>query len=244
MGLVEAFLVRRGVIDPLAAVEALEAVCQQRPRIGQLALRERLLSVGEVCDVLERQVQSRLPFGAIAVDLGYLTAGELGGLLQIQQRTGPRGAEVLRSRGLLDEQSLHQLEAQYSSELGAQYAGDPEDVEVTELLATRGLSLHLARARTMAPVAPAVAAALALTNQSSFDAERTARELTKERGLGRKFEQMARLAWFATSANRRGLATSIGALGPERTRELLYAVTFADMFDRGAELASLTTHAV
>lgn len=244
MGLFEAFLVRRGVIDPLAAVEALEAVCQQRPRIGQLALRERLLSVGEVCDVLERQVQSRLPFGAIAVDLGYLTAGELGGLLQIQQRTGPRGAEVLRSRGLLDEQSLHQLEAQYSSELGAQYAGDPEDVEVTELLATRGLSLHLARARTMAPVAPAVAAALALTNQSSFDAERTARELTKERGLGRKFEQMARLAWFATSANRRGLATSIGALGPERTRELLYAVTFADMFDRGAELASLTTHAV
>lgn len=244
MGLFEAFLVRRGVIEPLAAVEALETVCRQRPRIGQLALRERLLSVGEVCDVLERQVQSRLPFGAIAVDLGYLTVGELGGLLQLQQQTGPRGAEVLRSRGLLDDRSLRKLEAQYTSDLGSQYAGDPQDDEVTDLLATQGLSLLLAQVRGVTPFVPAVAAALELTNESSFDPERTARAIGTDRELAARLEHMARSPWFACGHHGRGPAALIGDLGSERTRALLYAVTFADVFDRGTERASLTAHAV
>lgn len=244
MGLFEAFLVRRGVIDPFAAVEVLETVCQQRPRIGQLALRERLLSVGEVCDVLERQVQSRLPFGAIAVDLGYLTAGELGGLLQLQQRTSPCGTEVLRSRGLLDERSLRKLEAQYTSDLGSQYAGDPQDVEVTDLLATQGLSLLLAQVKGVTPFAPAVAAALGQLNESSFDAERVTREIAKDHTQVSRLEHMAKAPWFARGRVGQGPAALVGELGPERTRELLYALTFADVFDRGTERSSLTSHAV
>ncbi|HEY6724151.1 MAG TPA: HDOD domain-containing protein [Polyangiaceae bacterium] len=250
MGLFEAFLVRRGVIEPLAAVEVLETVCQQRPRLGQLALRERLLSVGEVCDVLERQVESRLPFGAIAVDLGYLTAGELGGLLQLQQRTGPRGAELLCSRGLLDDGSLRKLEAQYTSDLGSQYAGEPQDADVTDLLAAQGLSLLLARARGVTPFAPAVASALAHANAASFDPESVAREIAKDRRLWPRLEYLARAPWFAGMTCRLGCGHEGGAvalfaeLGKERTRELLYALTFADVFDRGTERESLTAHAV
>lgn len=244
MGLFEAFLVRRGVIEPLAAVEALETVCQQRPRIGQLALREQLLSVGEVCDVLERQVQSRLPFGAIAVDLGYLTEGELGGLLQLQQKTGPRGAEVLRSRGLLDDKCMLQLEAQYTSDLGSQYAGDPQDVAVTDLLATQGLSLLLEQVRGMTPFAPAVAAALAQLNESSFEPARVNREVGKDRALSARLERMATLPWFARSRGSEGLGVQAGELGPERMRHLLFAATFVDVFDGGVECASLNSHAV
>src|SRR6187455_2262837 len=119
MSVFEAFLARRGEIEPLAVLEVLETVREQRPRIGQLALTEQLLSVAEVCEVLERQLESQLPFGAIAVDLGYLTEKELGCLLQLQQQKGPRGAEVLRSRGLLDERRLSQLHALYTTDLGS-----------------------------------------------------------------------------------------------------------------------------
>jgi len=243
MGLFEAFLARRGVIDPLAVVEVLEAVCKQRPRIGQLALREQLLSVGEVCDVLDRQLESRLPFGAIAVDLGYLTEGELGGLLQLQQKTSPKGAEVLRSRGLLDASSLSQLEAQYTSDLGSQYAGDTQDVAATDLLATQGLSLLLAQVRSMTPFAPAVAAALAHANAGAFDPLRVTSELAKDRELSVRFERMARLPWFDRGAERGPLALA-SELGPARTHELLLALTFVDVFDRNATRASLTSHAV
>ena len=244
MGLFEAFLARRGVIDPLAVVEVLETVCQQRPRIGQLALREQLLSVGEVCDVLDRQLESRLPFGAIAVDLGYLTAGQLGGLLQLQQKTSPKGAEVLRSRGLLDASSLSQLEAQYTSDLGSQYAGDTQDVAATDLLATQGLSLLLAQVRSMTPFAPAVAAALARAGTESFDPLRVTSEIAKDRELSARFERMARLPWFDRGGVERSPAALADKLGPERTSELLLALTFVDVFDRDTTRASLSSHAV
>ena len=244
MGLFEAFLARRGVIDPLAVVEVLETVCRQRPRIGQLALREQLLSVGEVCDVLDRQIESRLPFGAIAVDLGYLTEGQLGGLLQLQQKTSPKGAEVLRSRGLLDASSLSQLEAQYTSDLGSQYAGDTQDVAATDLLATQGLSLLLAQVRSMTPFAPAIAAALAHANEASFDPARVTSEVAKDRELSARFERMARLPWFARGDVARGPAALAADLGRERTRELLLALTFVDVFERNATRASLSSHAV
>lgn len=243
MGSFEAFLVRRGVIEPQAAVEALETVCQQRPRIGQLALRERLLSVGEVCDVLERQVQSRLPFGAIAVDLGYLTEGELGGLLQLQQRSGPRGAEVLRSRGLLDESSMSLLEAQYTSDLGSQYAGDPQDVAATDLLATQGLSVRLEQVRGMTPFAPAVASFLAQLNETSCDCTKVISEIAKQPRLWARLERMAELPWFVRRRDGGGPRTLVSELDRERLRQLLFAATFVDVFD-GGESQALRAHAV
>ena len=58
IGLLGAFLARRGAIAPEDVVAALEVVRRERPRIGQLAMQKQLSSVSEVCDVLDRQLDS------------------------------------------------------------------------------------------------------------------------------------------------------------------------------------------
>jgi HD-like signal output (HDOD) protein len=151
---------------------------------------------------------------------------------------------VLRSRGLLDEGRLSQLRALYTSDLGSQYAGDPADAAVTELLATRGLSLLLAQVRSVQPFAPAVAAALSVLDQPTFHPQQVARELTSDRELSARLQGMARMPWFAEGVVGRSAAALVGSLGQKRMRELLLALTFVDVFQQNTLRSPLTTHSV
>lgn len=245
MGLFEAFLARRGVIDASAMLEVLEAVVEQRTPIGQIALRQQLLSVSEVCEVLDHQVQSRLPFGAIAVDLGYLTEMELHGILEVQHRSGPLGVELLRRRGLVDESRLSGLLEAYGRELASQYRSDPEHAGEMELLATRTLPVALAKALSLRPFPRAIAAALSLLDQPGVDGSRVTRELEQQPGLPACLRQLLKLPGWRMRTPLKRLGGLVDSLGAEQTRWLVLSASFLSLLDTmGAVVAPLKEHAV
>ncbi len=99
-------LIRQGLISPEQLIDALDFQEQRRPRIGQLALRERKMSVRQVLEVLSKQTESKEPFGTVAVALGYLTAADVDHLLIDQRRQTPRLGDILVLQNALDPESL------------------------------------------------------------------------------------------------------------------------------------------
>jgi len=232
MGFFEAFLARRGAIAPADVVEALDAARRQRPRIGHLALRRRLLSVSEVCDVLDRQLEVRLPFGVIAVDLGYLTGPQLAGLLDLQRRIGPKSLDVLLGRGLIDDRRLSELHDAYEDELSCEYAGTTEDRHATELLASQGLSLALAQVQCIRPFTKVVTKVLAMLDQPDCDLNEVGGSLQADPSLAAQLMKLAASAWYARGRPVRDVQEAVKRVGARRLRELVIASAFFGLFDR------------
>lgn len=215
---------------PQDVVEALEVVRQQRPRIGQLALSRSLLSVAEVCDVLDRQVEAKLPFGAIAVDLGYLTEEQLASLLEQQHQSGPASMDVLRRRGLISEQRLSQLHDAYLAELESEYAGAAEDT-TTELMAAPGLCLALSHVQCIEPFSEAAQRALRRLSLAPPDVDGALGELASDLQLARRVLELATSEWCGAGASQDSLADVAKKVGPRQLSELLLAATFLGLFD-------------
>ena len=232
MGFFEAFLARRGAIAPEDIVEALDAARQERPRIGQLALQRRLLSVSEVCDVLDRQLDVKLPFGAIAVDFGYLTGRQLAGLLELQRRIGPVSSDVLLGRGLIDDSRLSELHEDYEDELSCEYAGSADDTGATELLASQGLSLALAHAQCVRPFSKVVLKILALLDQPDCDLNEIGRLSEADPSLAAQLMKLAASAWYSRGRPVRDVRQAVNCVGARRLREVVLASTFFGLFDR------------
>lgn len=245
MGLFEAFLARRGVIEATAMLEVLEAVVRQRTPIGQIALREQLLNVSEVCEVLDHQLRSRLPFGAIAVDLGYLTEAELHGILAVQHKSGPLGVELLRRKGLVDERRLSALLEAYGRELACEFSRGPEHAGETELLATRALPEALAKAQSLRPFSPPVLAALHLLGEPGVDGSRIAREVEQQPGLPLRVRQLLKMPGWRRRAPVKRLSGLVDSLGVQETRSLLLSASYLTLLDGlGSGVARLREHSV
>jgi hypothetical protein len=79
-----------------------EGIQQKRQSLlGQIAIREQYMSVRQVMDVLRSQAGTALPFGAVAVQLGYLDEPDVGELLALQASTRPKLADILIEHGKL-----------------------------------------------------------------------------------------------------------------------------------------------
>lgn len=101
------YLLRRGVITPAQLVAAFEAQQEDLAPLGQLAMEEGMLTVGEVFRVLRFQSDSAQDrFGDAAIALGLLTKGQLAELLMEQSnRQRPLDA-VLLEQGAVDRGTL------------------------------------------------------------------------------------------------------------------------------------------
>ena len=81
--------------------------------LGELAKQENMLTEEHVGKILEAQVESDERFGAIAVDLGYLTVEQLAYLLALQKENPADLSNVLVERGAVAAQDAELILREY-----------------------------------------------------------------------------------------------------------------------------------
>lgn len=110
------YLLEKGIVEEDAIYEALNIQRDNSRPIGQIALKERRLTVKQVFAVLDAQVDDKRRFGEIAVDLGYVQAEDIEDLLLIQQKERPDIGEILLDLGKIDEITLSEMQTEYDFE--------------------------------------------------------------------------------------------------------------------------------
>jgi hypothetical protein len=85
---------------------------QARPLIGELAIKNRRLSIHEVFQILGEQATTGEPFGEAAVRMGLLDAKGLNELLGLQTSVTPQLSEVLVEQGVLTRDDVADLRRQ------------------------------------------------------------------------------------------------------------------------------------
>lgn len=106
------FLVDRGWINAEQLVQAQRHQLDHRVPIGQIAVKNRMLTVKQVFKVLGEQVETYDLFGETAVRLGFLTEQQLGKLILEQAASYPALSDVLVEQELLTAQVvLEELDA-------------------------------------------------------------------------------------------------------------------------------------
>ncbi|WP_413431300.1 hypothetical protein [Crateriforma spongiae] len=105
-------LIDRGMVSSDQLVQALRHQVALRKPVGQLAVDNQMMRMGEVFDVLAQQrdlaqsSDTRLPFGRVAIQMGYLNRSQLGELMLQQLDQTPGVDEVLVDEGVLDAEVL------------------------------------------------------------------------------------------------------------------------------------------
>lgn len=115
--LFEIYLVRCGAVTCEQFVDALEARFAAQSPIGQIALREKKLSVKQVSEILSEQANSPKMFGEIAIEKGYLTDLDIHDLLARQKAQLESLANIFIRRGLLTEKDRGRHLAAFRDEI-------------------------------------------------------------------------------------------------------------------------------
>ena len=99
-------LVDGGHISADQLMAAMRRQVSLRHPIGQLAVENEMMRMGEVFDVLAQQRTSREPFGQLAMRMGYLSREQLGELI-LQQLDGvPTVTEILVRQGCVSQETI------------------------------------------------------------------------------------------------------------------------------------------
>lgn len=100
----------------LATVDELQSAAvarrQARPLIGELAIKNRRLTIHQVFQILGEQATTGEPFGEAAVRLGVLDEKGLHELLGLQAGLTPQLSEVLVEQGVLTPGDVNELHRQ------------------------------------------------------------------------------------------------------------------------------------
>ena len=96
------WLVDRGVVTSVQALEAMDRQHGLNLPVGQLAIREGVMTVHQVFETLDWSSANGERFGQTAISLGYLTSRSLAGLLDLQVRERPFAVHVARRNGRHD----------------------------------------------------------------------------------------------------------------------------------------------
>ena len=111
------FLVNNGVIEEKTVLEVLDTQMKQKIPIGQIALKEKALTVSQVYSILLAQMDSQKLFGETALDMGYLTETDIEELLAIQRNRLPRIEEILVKMNIIDHEKCSIIMNKYENEL-------------------------------------------------------------------------------------------------------------------------------
>ena len=110
------FLLAKGIVKEDLIYAALNIQKEKTRPIGQIALKERRLSVKEVFRILDAQVDDNRFFGEIAVDFGYMSLADVNDLLFIQTNEKPSIGEILLEMGKIDEITLDRIMTEFEKE--------------------------------------------------------------------------------------------------------------------------------
>lgn len=109
-----AFMVQHGCLTGDEAEALRDRARGTRQRIGQMMLREGLVTAKELFRLLKMQrLEVDLPLGELAVDAGYIDGHQLDRLLSRQAGTQRHPAEVLVDEGHIDANRLLEAMAAY-----------------------------------------------------------------------------------------------------------------------------------
>lgn len=110
------WLVNRQVFDVPTASRALLEVSPAAAKIGELAIREKILDAAQVQTVLDEQQRTGMRFGETAIQLGLLREEQLVCLLAQQEEEPEQLCAAIRKHRLLEETTLQTLFAEYLAE--------------------------------------------------------------------------------------------------------------------------------
>lgn len=108
------YLVDNGLLSASDFYKALKLQMRSRPQLGSLAIQSRRLTVRQMFLILQEQCDApHEMFGEIAVRLGFLSADDLGKLLEEQTRHMAPIRDVLVEHRLLPIETVDQQYAAY-----------------------------------------------------------------------------------------------------------------------------------
>tara|TARA_B100001964_G_scaffold137540_1_gene151722 strand:+ start:694 stop:1086 length:393 start_codon:yes stop_codon:yes gene_type:complete len=110
------FLISREIVTLELVHKALNLQRSKTTLIGALAIQEKLLSINQVFNILEKRLQKQRFFCQIAVELGYLTNAIAKKLLQLQKRRIPSLGDILLDMKAIDKYDLER-ELRFFNEL-------------------------------------------------------------------------------------------------------------------------------
>ena len=111
----EAFLVKEGLVSPEDIVKAMDRQRELAQPIGKIALSNRMLTVGQVFEILSRQADEDSKFGEAAVMLGFLTKPQVEALLRIQREVRPQIGALLIEMGAISSVALAEAQVRHQS---------------------------------------------------------------------------------------------------------------------------------
>lgn len=111
------YLVLRGKLLPRAVLTLLDKQLQNRPHIGELAVRKGWLNWGEVLGVLSAAERNLVRFGQAAMDQGLLTEGQISQLIREQQQAAKSLEDCILELGFMDADALRAEKVSYQREL-------------------------------------------------------------------------------------------------------------------------------
>ncbi len=99
-------LVNCGKLSASDFVDVCATQLQRQEPIGRIALRRRVLTVGQVFRIVEMQTVDHRPFGELAISLGFLSRQSLQSLLLEQLQNRPSLQTIAMELGLVNEDDL------------------------------------------------------------------------------------------------------------------------------------------
>lgn len=100
------YLVRRGVVTPLQAIDLCDQQIRLRPPIGQLAVKRGLLVPEQVVEVVRVQAKDHRRFGEVCMRLGFLDARDVDALRDEQEISMPPVQSLMIATGLVDAETV------------------------------------------------------------------------------------------------------------------------------------------
>jgi hypothetical protein len=100
------FLISRNVVDAEVVLKALKLQRSKATVIGKLAMEEKILSLNQVFDILEKKLVKQKFFCQIAVELGYLTKAIAHKLLELQKKRLPPLGDMLLEMKAINQYDL------------------------------------------------------------------------------------------------------------------------------------------
>jgi hypothetical protein len=102
-------LIKHGIVNETAVLEALNLQKKRSIAVGQIALQGRMLSINQVFEVLNAQISTAKLFGELAVEKGLLKNKEVERLLEKQKISRPLLGEILVEMNKITSEDLDVL---------------------------------------------------------------------------------------------------------------------------------------
>ncbi len=114
------YLVLRRLLTPRAVLQVLKNQARSRPHMGELAVHRGWLTWGQVLGIVSLGEQVKLRFGEAALREGLMTQEQIDELLREQEAATPALADCIVELGFLDRHVLEREQRNY--ETGVQMA--------------------------------------------------------------------------------------------------------------------------